>query len=331
MIYFRRPQTPFVQEEGSQKPQSQWKIVADGHVHGVDNSDMKPETNGNSSHGLGDGSGHAVEDELVEKDPAAASSKEGDDTSESTTEIVLVDDDTELATSLDKRLQLEIKHHPESVLLCGYFKEERVDNYLTLSTYLPGVHARELRVYYGEGVLKIAGARALYHLVQRFERSFAIDDRLVNTQELQAILKDGMLLIRVPLVTTPPGPLKIEVLQATPLSWINRSELFCLEIQVPGVQLKDLTLEYRNGTLRLLWERFDGLTMMRFERLLPINTLQMDTTQLKAYLDHPSKSTGVLTIVAPYKFKRTTRPIQVYTPKDLELQEADHVGSTDND
>jgi hypothetical protein len=29
MIYFRRPQTPFVQEEGSQKPQSEWKIVGE--------------------------------------------------------------------------------------------------------------------------------------------------------------------------------------------------------------------------------------------------------------------------------------------------------------
>jgi hypothetical protein len=249
LIYFRRPQTPFVQEEGSQKPQSQWKIVA---------SDKRPETNGNSSHGLGDGSGHAVEDDLVEKDPAASSNKEGEATSDNST----TDNDTELATSLDKRLQLEIKHHPESVLLCGYFKEERVDNYLTLSTFLPGVHAPELRI---STIIWSNTWTVVCH--GRSTRQYS---------RMQAIFQDGMILIRVPLVIIPPGPLKIEVLQAKLMfHFMNRSELFCLEIQLPRVQLKDLTLEYHNGTLRLLWERFDGLTMMRFERLLPIDTLQI--------------------------------------------------------
>lgn len=265
MIYFRRPQTPFVQEEGSQKPQSEWKIVGDGTAKG--NSNNLP-VNGLE---LGEGPLH--------------------DTTEEASEQIM--EDAELATSLDKRLQLEIKNHPESVLLCGYFHEEIVEDYLTLSTYLPGVHAREIRVYYGECVLKIAGARALYHLVQRFERSFALDDRLVNTQDIQAILQEGMLLIRVPLLPMPPPPVNIPIVYATPMiHFLNRNEHFCLDIDVPGVQLKDLTLEYNNGTLRLLWDRLDLKTMMRFERLIPINTLQIDTTQIHAHLDNCRYSKG---------------------------------------
>jgi HSP20 family molecular chaperone IbpA len=339
MLYFRRPQTPFVQKEGSQKPQSQWKIVADGTVMD-DDADDEPKANGNSL-GLGGDSGHAVAEDLVEKDPepgvsATRESSEPEGLSSCTSDSADDDSDIELATSLDKRLQLEIKDHPESVLLCGYFHEEVVDDFLTLSTYLPGVHPREIRVYYGECVLKIAGARALYNLVQRFERSFALDDRLVNTQDIQAILQEGMLLIRVPLLPTPPPPVKISVVYATPMiHFMNRSDLFCLDIDVPGVQLKDLTIEYNNGTLRLIWERLEPAvgqnhkTMMRFERIIPINTLQIDTTQINAYLNHPTKFTGVLTIVAPYKFKRTTRPIEVRAPKSLELHEteANHVTS----
>ncbi|CAB9511714.1 expressed unknown protein [Seminavis robusta] len=376
MIYFRRPQTAFVQDEGSQKPYSQWQLVADGNdpqqQDNASHNDVMDGSNG-SHHGLGGGSGHHDQQEyhgdLVEP-PKRKSLQERDDIMEgenattntttsnntdplqpdaSTASIAASSNDDsideDLATSLERRLQLEVKHHPESVLLCGYFHEEIVDDCLALSTYLPGVHSRELRVYYGECVLKVAGARALYNLVQRFERSFALDERLVNTNDIRAVLHEGMLMIRVPLVSTPPPPIAIKVVEATPLiNFLNREELFCLDIDVPGVKRKDLTVEYHNGILRLLWERLEPAlkstnvnkennsatpsldkpnqkTMMRFERVIPINTLQMDTNKFTAYLDHITKPTGVLTIVAPLKYKRSTRPIQVQTAKELELLE----------
>lgn len=403
MVYFRRPQTPFVDQEISQKPQSQWKLVAEGKEEdettltadaaqnnasssslGLDGSDGGLDNGNNGSSGsVGSGSkfngnGSAS---LLEEDPTTTTSTtsptptttsqsfSGDEEASDRIEDPLAapapmeetvdtdghdqdnddeqDDDAELAQSLERRLQLEIKHHPESVLLCGYFHEEVMDDCLTLSTYLPGVEARELRVYYGEGVLKIAGARALYNLVQRFERSFALDDQLVDTPQIAAILHDGMLLVRVPLVSMPPPPRKIAVVAATPmLMFKDRRDLFCIDIDVPGVKRKDLNVYYSNGLLRLVWEQMEPISnnnnnanattgtsgtslntmssmkQMRFEREIPINTLQIDTEKMVAYLDRHTKKTGILTIIAPLKFKRSARPIQVQTAKDLQKVES---------
>lgn len=284
----------------------------------------------------------------IAQDPLASpsSSSSATDPQTDTTSITTNDDDDdngdddnneeELAHSLERRLQLEIKHHPESVLLCGYFHEEIIDSCLSLSTYLPGVHGRELRVYYGEGVLKIAGARALYNLVQRFERSFALDEQLVDTDKIAAILHDGMLLVRVPLIPMPPPPRKIKVEEANPIMLFqDRKQMFCLDIDVPGVQRKDLTIYYSNGLLRLVWERLEpttatnhaptggdtaltvttALKQMRFEREIPINTINIDTEKLSAYLDK-----RVLTILAPKKIKRSARPIEVQSAKTLQSE-----------
>ena len=126
---------------------------------------------------------------------------------------------------------------------------------------------------------------------------------------------------------------------ATPMILFkDKRDLFCLDIDVPGVKLNDLTIYYSNGVLRLIWERLDPtvdatgggegslntsshLKQMRFEREIPINTLQIDTNKLKAYLDLHSKPTGVLTIVAPMKLKRSMVPIQVRTDKALKGME----------
>ena len=333
MKYFRRPQTAFVNDDAnlSQKPQSQWTLASTTTTTTTttasEEAPPQPATNGNGVASL----------------PADSSTEKEEEDKDATNDH----DVEEITQSLETRLQLEVKHHPESVLLCGYFEEHVLEDnnhqkILTLSTYLPGVAAPELRVYYGQGVLKIAGARALYQVVQRFERSFAVEEGLVDASHFQAALEAGMLLIRVPLWDTPKPPLTIAVVEASPMVLFRHqsNKVVLDDIDVPGVALKDLTVEYDNGMIRLLWNRMEPmmvednpmeddttgdplanaapssntiqLQQVRYQRDIPVSTFCMDTTRIKAYLDCHSKPTNVLVITAPLVQKKMM-PIQVQT------------------
>ena len=338
MKYFRRPQTAFVNDdELSQKPQSQWQLVGD---EGEDSSGKE-------------GQQQQQEHENGNNSNSNSNSKRGDNNYNNYNDDSNDDDNGDevekLTQSLETSLEVsaEVKHHPESVLLCGYFREElhTKEQMLTLSTYLPGVSVQELRVYYGHhGVLKIAGARALYHCVQRFERSFALDERLLDVSQLKAILhSSGMLFISVPLHHTPAPPVHIPVTEASPMLIFRRAATkMCFvvkDVDLPGVALKELTVQYSNGVIRLIWERMEAVVphtkadeasqssgsgssnsaakwqQRRYQRDIFINALHIDTTKLKGYLDGHSKSTPVLAIMAPYMPSQKTNmmPIQVQT------------------
>ena len=353
MKYFRRPQTAFVNDDAnlSQKPQSQWTLANTTTSSSSSSSSSATETIKEAPSTQANGNDRTSADTPSRNgEPNTKKEKDGTNGHSTTTPTTLTEDVEEITQSLETRFKLNVQHHPESVLLCGYFEEQihTTDNQtiLTLSTYLPGVSVQELRVYYGQGVLKIAGARALYQVVQRFERSFAVEERLVDTTQFRAALADGMLLIRVPLLQPPRPPLSIRVIEASPMTlfrhYNNNNMLVLDDIDVPGVALQDLTVEYDNGMIRLVWNRMEPvleddshrtveqdstkgdplasnnnnnnirLQQVRYQRDIPISTFGIDTSQLKAYLDCHSKPTNVLVITAPL-VKKKMMPIQVQT------------------
>jgi HSP20 family molecular chaperone IbpA len=142
-------------------------------------------------------------------------------------------------------------------------------------------------------------------VVVAYRQQFAIDDDLVNAEQLQATLVDGVLTIMLP---------KKEAAQPIPVPVIEGEAVIDgtdgtagdlrITFDIPGVKADELQVVVHHGMLTITMVRaqkrgghnHDSFAHRVQRRTMMLDRHRTDLTASKAYLSH-----GVLTFTAPHK------------------------------
>lgn len=173
------------------------------------------------------------------------------------------------------------------------------DGHVVLSTDLPGIKHADLKVEFRDAGLHVVGTRKQGTKKQSFIRRLAMDEDIIDVENLTATLEDGILTVKAPKAKQTDEkegePRTLVVTKTTPpVDPVGMS----MEIDMPGVKVEDLKIVVaKNGLLSVVGERKSGSsTPTKKTEAFMLNTREVDTSKLEAYLID-----GVLTIRAPAK------------------------------
>ena len=180
------------------------------------------------------------------------------------------------------------------------FEVVEEDGSIVLSTELPGIKHADLKVDFRDGALHIEGSRKKGTKKQSLSRRLAMDEDAIDVEKMTATLEDGILTVKAPKAKRvidkegkDNGGRKVVISKASPP--LQAMELN-MEIDLPGVKVEDLEIGLaHDGLLSVVGERKRGKSdPTKFTETYMLNTRNVDTNKLEAYLDD-----GVLTIRAP--------------------------------
>ena len=156
-----------------------------------------------------------------------------------------------------------------------------------LSVDMPGVKSDDVTIEEKAGNLKVEADRKNG---VRYEQLFSLDPKKADLSKLSAELADGVLTLTVP-KKAPVPPVSIPLSSEEPPEIDDKH--FCCTMDLPGVTLASLKLDFKDDKLFLHAERKRMGAVGKIERVVQIQS-GANMAQGKAYL-----SDGVLTVVAP--------------------------------
>lgn len=172
----------------------------------------------------------------------------------------------------------------------------------TLSIDMPGVKSSDAHVEILDGGrLKIQAERTKGE-VAKVNQQFAFDEDAIDASQMKASLVDGVLTISMPKKekVTPDSrdvPITLGYRQVVEGENAEAQPKTILTLDVPGVNPKDLKVQFNHGKLVISAERRRGeTTVSKTHRSFPVNTRKIDVTRLEAFL-----ADGVLEVVGPEK------------------------------
>lgn len=168
-------------------------------------------------------------------------------------------------------------------------------NALIMSLDLPGVKRQDLNIDVEKGVLSIVAERkSSTGNTRKMAQQFFINDQKVDAGKFEAYLTDGVLTITLP-KKEETKPVAIPVVkQAPPVMEGNNCMQFTCDL--PGVKVNDIKLEFHEQSITLHAMRQRGQGTSSIDKEYVVDSSNVDTESLKAYL-----ADGVLTITVARK------------------------------
>jgi HSP20 family protein len=199
----------------------------------------------------------------------------------------------------------------------GVQVSEDKSNY-TLSLDLPGVNISDAQVEMLDGgTLRIQTERTTGEAIKSIHH-FAFNETTIDTSNIQANLRDGVLSITIPKkekVMLEPIDVTVTSGHAPKEENPNKTSLFSIDI--PGIAAKDVKVKFHEGKFAVQAERRRGEnTLAKIHRTFAINAKKVDTTQFEAFL-----ADGVLEVVAPEK--QAAAPLSVAITTNEVLTESE--------
>ena len=153
---------------------------------------------------------------------------------------------------------------------------------------MPGVKADDVSIAEKAGVVNIEAERENR---VRYVQQFSVDPKKAILSQLGAELTDGVLKLTIP-KKAPMAPVAIPLFPEEAPEIEDTHSHFTMDL--PGVSLTSLKLEYKDDNLFLHAERKRFGRDVKIERVLQVGS-SVDIAQAKGYL-----SEGVLTVIAPH-------------------------------
>ena len=175
----------------------------------------------------------------------------------------------------------------------NYFDVVEEEGRFLMYTDLPGCKVDDVKIaLLPTGVLQIEGERKRGKNPKKFNRKFAVDDRLVDPVKITATLAEGTLEISAPKKQIT-GPRKIPVMVGSP----PKEDLaYALEVDLPGVSTENLAVVLKEDKLFVVGQRTRGGQLKKFQQAFAVDSRTVETSKMIAYLED-----GVLTLCAPKK------------------------------
>lgn len=219
------------------------------------------------------------------------------------------------AASESSKLSHKEKAGPVVYRLGNFFVTDKEEGY-HLTVDLPGVKAENLKIDEHDGTLRISAERKSGDkVVSSFSQSLEFDSKTTDLSNVDAHLSDGVLSVTIPKKKMEaPKPVNISIMAAEPPTEEEKGEkkAVFLTMDVPGVKLSDIRLEYSNGELQIHGQRKNVQTGRNTEihRVFTVSEKAIDTSLLEAFL-----MDGVLTIKAPIRAAPPSKAIKISTEK----------------
>jgi HSP20 family molecular chaperone IbpA len=189
----------------------------------------------------------------------------------------------------------------------GVIIEDHGD-YYSMSLDVPGVKSSDVKVEIREGILSIEAQRKSGDkVVAKYAQHFVVNDYL-DESKMKANLSDGVLSLTIP-KKEEAKPHAIPVLAEYPPEEKNEDATEVrMSLDVPGVCIKDVKLQFSDGKILLHAERTRGRVTGTIEKEFYADAARIDPMSFKGYL-----MDGVLTIVGSRKANSEPKSITIST------------------
>lgn len=222
------------------------------------------------------------------------------------------------------RIKASEEHRPTMLYQDQHAQIEDQDNELKMSIDCPGVKSNDISIEFENGRLSVVAERKSNSgQVAKHVQKFFVNEQTVDTNSISASVADGVLTITIP-KKEEPKPFPISVMGEYPPEETDDDKALRFTMDLPGVKVDKVKLEYRNNKLTLQAERTRGHTTSSINKDFVLNRNSMaDTEAFKAYLKD-----GVLTITG-IKTTRTKKSVVVVPNNPIKTIKAMDINKKD--
>ena len=173
-------------------------------------------------------------------------------------------------------------------------EEESNDSY-TIDMDVPGVKLHQITVEETNGEIEITAIRVNNEgeVLDTYQDIFYVRPSAADLSNTTATLKDGVLTIKVPKKVYETVEVEIESSNPPTAASGDDNNEFRVSLDLPGVQISNVKLEFREDKLHMKATRHIGNRTVNMARLFEIPSTT-DMTAARAFLQD-----GVFTLVAP--------------------------------
>ena len=188
------------------------------------------------------------------------------------------------------------------------------DNEVQLVLEVPGVKTTDLNITIDNDTLKVHATRKIPGQQHKsFQKEYSIDESSVDTNNIKANLSDGVLVITIPKTKSSEAQQTsktrtIEVVKQEPSDEDDGSEALKMPIDVPGIKVEDLKVEYGSDILQIIAKRKVAGRETTLVRQYAIDRKEFESDNITATL-----SEGVLLVTIPKRARKAPRSVTVTT------------------